>query len=74
MSVISAEKRLPLSLPMRTIISASLRDFSGVSMIAPLPLFTSSTTTSQPAASFLDRIDDTTSGMQSTVAVTSRRA
>ena len=74
MSVISAEKRLPLREPMRTIISASFLDFSGVSMIAPLPAFTSSTTTSQPAASFLESIDDTTRGRQSTVAVTSRSA
>ena len=65
---------MPLRLPMRTIVSASWRDFSGVSIIAPLPVFTSSTTTSQPAASFLDKIDDTTSGMQSTVPVTSRSA
>ena len=43
-------------------------------MIAPLPVFTSSTTTSQPAASFLDRMDETTSGRLSTVAVTSRSA
>ena len=59
---------------MRTMVSANCRDFSGVSMIAPLPVLTSSTTTSQPAASFLDSMDDTTSGRQSTVAVTSRSA
>ena len=74
MSVISAENFLPLMLPMRTMVSASCRDFSSVSMMAPEPVLTSSTTTSQPAASFLESIEDTTSGRQSTVAVTSRRA
>ena len=74
MSVMRAEKRRPLRLPMRTMSSASLRDFSGVSMMAPEPVLTSSTTTSQPAASFFERMEETTSGRQSTVSVTSRRA
>ena len=74
MSVMTAKNFFPLRLPMRTIICASFLESSSVCMIAPLPVLTSSTTTSHPAASFFDRIDDTTSGMQSTVSVTSRSA
>ena len=43
-------------------------------MKAPRPTFTSSTSASMPSASFFDRIDATMSGMDSTVAVTSRSA
>ena len=42
-------------------------------MNAPLPTFTSSTNASTPSASFLHMMDDAISGMDSTVAVTSRR-
>ena len=41
---------------------------------APLPVFTSSTMQSLPAASFLLIMEEAISGMLSTVAVTSRRA
>ena len=43
-------------------------------MTAPLPVLTSRTSASSPAASFLERIDAVISGTQSTVAVTSRMA
>ena len=43
-------------------------------MKAPLPVFTSITSPSSPAASFLERIEAVISGMDSTVAVTSRIA
>ena len=43
-------------------------------MKAPSPTFTSSTTRSAPAASFLDMIDEAISGTMSMVAVTSRSA
>ena len=41
---------------------------------APLPNFTSIAKAEGPAASFLDRIDAVMSGIDSTVAVTSRMA
>jgi len=41
-------------------------------MKAPFPVFTSITSASSPAASFLERIDAVMSGIDSTVAVTSR--
>ena len=64
----------PASAPTSTIVSASLILSSSVCMIAPLPLFTSSTIASDPVASFLLRMEPTISGMLSTVLVTSRRA
>jgi hypothetical protein len=46
----------------------------GLFMKAPEPTFTSSTRPSMPSASFFDRMLATMSGMDSTVAVTSRSA
>ena len=43
-------------------------------MNAPEPALTSITSASRPAASFLDRIEATISGIDSTVAVASRSA
>ena len=43
-------------------------------MKAPEPVFTSITSPSSPAASFFDRIEAVMSGIDSTVAVTSRIA
>ncbi len=43
-------------------------------MKAPLPTLTSSTRPSIPSASFFDMIDEAMSGIDSTVAVTSRSA
>ena len=45
-----------------------------LAMKAPLPVLTSSTRPSRPAASFFDRIEAVISGIDSTVAVTSRMA
>ena len=74
MSVIRATVRRPASSPMATIVCASLMESSSVFMKAPLPVLTSSRMQSEPAASFLLMIDEAISGMQSTVAVTSRSA
>ena len=53
---------------------AKATDNSGVGMKAPEPTLTSITSASSPAASFLERIDAVISGIDSTVAVTSRAA
>ena len=74
MSVITARTRLPQCCPMATMRSASRAPSSGVFMNAPEPIFTSSTIECDPAASFLDMMDEAMSGSESTVAVTSRRA
>ena len=74
MSVISAEARIPARPPMETMASASCRASSGVFIKAPLPALTSSTTPSQPEASFLLITEEAISGKLSTVPVTSRRA
>ena len=47
---------------------------SSVCMMAPVPVFTSSTMPLAPAAIFLDMMEDAISGMLSTVLVTSRSA
>ncbi len=60
--------------PIPTIICASRRASTCFFMNAPLPTFTSSTSASTPSASFFDMIDDAISGIDSTVAVTSRSA
>jgi hypothetical protein len=74
MSVSSAMTLRPISRPMPIIVRASVRASSGVFMNAPEPTFTSSTSASMPSASFLLMMDEAMSGMQSTVAVTSRSA
>ena len=74
MSVTSAATLRPAWQPMCTMSRASLRASSSRSISAPEPLFTSSTIARVPAASFLDSTDDTISGSESTVPVTSRRA
>lgn len=74
MSVIIAATRRPWWVPMETISLASSMLWSTVFMKAPVPVVTSSRMASEPEASFLDMMDDAMSGMQLTVAVTSRRA
>jgi hypothetical protein len=59
---------------MPTIVSASSRAEASSAMNAPVPTFTSSTSDSVPSAIFFDMIDEAISGIDSTVAVTSRRA
>ena len=64
----------PACLPTLTICRASSKADSSVSMNAPEPVFTSSTMVRAPEASFLAMMLETISGMESTVAVTSRSA
>jgi len=66
--------RIPEPLPTATMLSARATDFSSVGMKAPLPVLTSITSASRPAASFLDRIEPVIMAIDSTVAVTSRTA
>ena len=73
-SVTSAQKRLPAALPISTSICASVFASSSVSISAPLPHFTSNTIFCAPEAIFLDKMEETISGIESTVAVTSRSA
>ena len=74
MSVMTAAHLRPASVPTRVRPSASSRACAGVFIKAPDPHLTSSTITSAPAASFLDMMELTISGMLGTVPVTSRRA
>ena len=73
-SVISAATLRPWAVPMETISRANSKALSRSFIKAPSPIVTSSRMASEPAASFLDMIEDAISGMQPTVAVTSRRA
>ena len=57
-----------------TIACASSRARRASGIIAPEPTLTSMTSASRPAASFLDRIEPTISGIDSTVPVASRIA
>ena len=74
MSVSNAEQRKPAPLATSTSVRARSRVASNDGRNAPEPTLTSMTRASSPAASFLDRIDATISGIDSTVAVTSRMA
>ena len=74
MSVSSAMHGNPAAQETSTSERASAWLCSGLSMVAPLPHFTSSTSDRVPAASFLDRIEAVISAIESTVAVTSRIA
>ena len=74
MSVISAVVLSPAPLATLTRLFASATASSMVAMKAPEPVFTSITRCWSPAASFFDRIDAVMSGIDSTVAVTSRMA
>ena len=74
MSVMTAEVFLPAPSPMATMARASASASSSVFMKAPLPVLTSSTIAALPAASFLLMMEAAMSGMESTVAVTSRSA
>jgi hypothetical protein len=66
--------RMPASAPSRTIVAASSRAVSRSFMNAPAPTLTSSSTASAPPAIFLLMMLLAMSGIDSTVAVTSRRA
>ncbi len=74
MAVMSATVFLPKAWPIATISSASLRASCSSRIKAPLPAFTSSTMYCAPAAIFLLITEEAINGMQSTVAVTSRKA
>ena len=74
MPVTMAVTGLPASVPISTMARPSSTDSSSVCMMAPEPVFTSSTMASAPEASFLDMMEDAISGRLSTVEVTSRKA
>ncbi len=74
MSVSKATVSTPLALPMPTMVSANSRARSISGRNAPLPTFTSSTNDWVPEAIFFDMIELAISGIDSTVAVTSRKA
>ena len=74
MSVNSATVGRPAACAVSTRECASARASAWAVMNAPLPVFTSMTSPCNPAASFLARIDAVMSGIDSTVAVTSRIA
>ena len=74
MSVISACTFLSMRRPMPTIVCARRRASTCFFMKAPLPTLTSSTSASTPSASFFDMMEEAISGIDSTVAVTSRSA
>ena len=74
MPVTTAVTGLPARVPISTMAFASSIEPSSVCMMAPEPVFTSSTMASEPEASFLDIMEEAISGRLSTVAVTSRRA
>ena len=72
--VMSAFTRRPMPSPISTMACASSMASGTVFMNAPDPTLTSSRMQPEPAASFLLMIELAISGMQLTVAVTSRRA
>ncbi len=72
--VMRARTLRPAPVPTRTKDSARARALASVFMNAPRPTLTSSTNASIPSASFFDRIEPVISGIDSTVAVTSRSA
>ena len=72
--VIRPRIRLPSPRPIAHIVRARARESSSRSMNAPSPVLTSRTRPSIPSASFFDMIDAAISGIDSTVAVASRRA
>ena len=74
MSVSSAALGRPLPAATSMIVCASSRAWSSSGRKAPEPTLTSMTSASRPAASFLERIDATISGIDSTVPVASRIA
>jgi len=73
-SVMIATVFLPAPLPISTISLARAKASSNERIKAPFPAFTSRTMASAPAAIFLLIILEAISGIESTVAVTSRRA
>ena len=74
MSVIRAWVGRPACWATWTMESARRRASLSVGMKAPEPVLTSRTRPFSPAASFFDRIEAVMSGIDSTVAVTSRMA
>jgi hypothetical protein len=74
MAVSSATTRLPRARADADHRARQLLARAGSGMNAPLPTFTSSTSASMPSASFLLMMLDAMSGIDSTVAVTSRSA
>ena len=74
MSVSSAVQGRPAPSETSAIARPSSADASRVGMNAPEPALMSITSPSSPSASFLDRIEATISGIDSTVPVASRSA
>ena len=74
MSVISATVGSPARFATSTMLRARSRAIGSVSQKAPDPHFTSITNPSSPSATFLLRIELTSSGIDSTLPVTSRVA
>jgi hypothetical protein len=74
MSVTSAVVRRPAPAATSTMARASSRASRASGRKAPEPTLTSITRLSSPAASFLERIEDARSGIDSTVPVASRIA
>jgi hypothetical protein len=74
MSVMRALVLRPAPLATSTMLFASARESSIFCMKAPVPVFTSMTSAPNPAASFFDKMEAVMSGIDSTVAVTSRMA
>ena len=74
MSVSNAMVVSPASVPRSTMVRASSRARDSSLMKAPAPVLTSSTNAPVPSAIFLLMMEEAIRGMQSTVAVVSRRA
>ncbi len=74
MAVMTAVTRRPSDLPVRCRLAASASASASERMNAPLPVLTSNTSASAPSANFFERMLAVMSGMDSTVAVTSRSA
>ena len=74
MSVTNADAFLPAARAPPTRARARAVASSRVCMKAPEPHFTSKTSVPAPSASFFERMEETMSGMDETVPVTSLRA
>ena len=74
MSVIQPDESRPAARAVSTSARPSARDSAIVFRKAPSPVLTSKTIPVVPEASFLERIEATISGSDSTVPVTSRSA
>ena len=73
MSLSTQSAGVPQAALIETRLAASSRVSAGSVKKPPLPIFTSKTIPDAPSASFLDRMLPTTSGIELTVEVRSRR-